>query len=83
MLIQVKPGVQEKKIVRRALKKGEELNVGENLADVLENGNLVVSRKVVRNEESSSNLRREGWKQDQEGNLSKQVYSKKTGVYSA
>ncbi|CAD8083038.1 unnamed protein product [Paramecium sonneborni] len=71
-IIVVKNGKQERKLVRRPFNQEDlQRNYGDDLNDVNENGEKIVARRVIGNDQSKDQLEQEGWKINENGDLEK------------
>ncbi|CAD8189710.1 unnamed protein product [Paramecium octaurelia] len=67
----LKNGIQERKLIRRPYN-NQQVNIGENLNED-HNGMKIVSRRIVSNDQSSSQLQNENWVRNNKGQLELQI----------
>ncbi|CAD8150561.1 unnamed protein product [Paramecium pentaurelia] len=69
IIINPKTGKQERKFVRKPIDKiNEQINYGDCLNELGQNGEKVISRRIIQNQFSSDALKQQGWQQIQDGN---------------
>ncbi|CAD8180498.1 unnamed protein product [Paramecium pentaurelia] len=69
-IIVIKNGIQERKIIRRPFNQEDfKKNYGDDINDNNINGEQIVARRIVGNDQSKEQLDQQGWKLNENGNL--------------